>query len=203
MAAAAIPIASWLGSFFVAPAAGAATGAAAAGAGAAAAGAGAAALPEVAVTASSLAGATGATAAEAGAAGAAIGAGTTAATLASGGGAAPVVGAPQGLAATNAAQASTKGSFSRVLTTAGEAAAVAEGASALYTLSQGPRNPNIPPIGTTGQGQIDQSAAAAAEAERQRLAAAGGLQSTIGTGAGQAGAMLNPSTLSSRTLLGG
>jgi len=83
-----------------------------------------------------------------------------------------------------------------------QAATVAAGASAIYQLANQPRI-QIPPSPTTGAGQIDQSVAAAeADAERRR-ATAGGLQSTIGTGAGQAGAVLNPGTLSQHALLGG
>lgn len=87
------------------------------------------------------------------------------------------------------------------MTTISEASAVASGASALATLVNGPGNVSIPP--SPYQPNVDQGALSAEEQERQRLAAAGGLQSTVGTGAGQAGAILNPSTMSQRSLLGG
>lgn len=87
------------------------------------------------------------------------------------------------------------------MTTISESAAVAEGASALYTLVNGPGSVSVPPMPYTAN--VDQGALNAEQQERQRLAAAGGLQSTVGTGGGQAGAILNPGTMSSRTLLGG
>jgi hypothetical protein len=81
-----------------------------------------------------------------------------------------------------------------------QAATVAAGASSIYQLANQPRI-QIPP--SPGIAQVDQSTAAAeADAERRR-ATAGGLQSTIGTGPGQAGAVLNPATLSQHGLLGG
>jgi hypothetical protein len=88
-----------------------------------------------------------------------------------------------------------------VWTTLGEAAAIAQGASSLYTLAQGQRGVSIPP--TPGMGQQDQAIANAEQQERARREAAGGLQSTLGTPGGAQGALLNPATLSNRQLLGG
>jgi hypothetical protein len=64
----------------------------------------------------------------------------------------------------------------------------------------GPGRINIPPSPTP---QVDQSVANAQQQELAREQAAGGLQSTTGTSGGQQGAILNPSTTSSHSLLGG
>lgn len=194
MAAAAIPIGEWIGSFFVADtaatagataAATGATAATAAGATAAAAG-GAEAAADVTIGATSLAGS-------------AAGAGTAAAA---GAGVGAAAGA--GVAAANAGNAPVNppgNGSSKIMRTVSEAAAVASGASALATLAAGPGNISVPPA--PYQASVDTGALNAEQEERQRLAAAGGLQSTIGTGGGQAGAILNPSTMSQRSLLGG
>jgi hypothetical protein len=60
---------------------------------------------------------------------------------------------------------------------------------------------NVPPV--PNQIGNDQQVEATEQQELARRQAAGGLQSTVGTGGGQAGAMLNPSTLSQKSLLGG
>jgi hypothetical protein len=60
---------------------------------------------------------------------------------------------------------------------------------------------NVPPI--PNQVGNDEQTVASEQAALQRREAAGGLQSTTGTSGGQAGAMLNPSTMSQKSLLGG
>jgi hypothetical protein len=85
--------------------------------------------------------------------------------------------------------------------TAGEAAAVATGASALYSMTQSRSGVNIPPA--PGQIQNDQQIQAAEQQTLAREQAAGGLQSTTGTAGGQAGAMISPATTSNRSILGG
>jgi hypothetical protein len=176
--AAVVPLIEGLGGATAATAGTAAAGTAAAAAGTAA----AATLPEIAVTST------------------AIGAGTAAAAGAAAGGA--VAGGALAAANAGGGAAAQPSTTSAVMRTVSQAATVAAGASAIYQLANQPRI-QIPPSPTTGPGQIDQSVAAAeADAERRR-ASAGGLQSTIGTGAGQAGAVLNPGTLSQHGLLGG
>lgn len=81
-------------------------------------------------------------------------------------------------------------------------ATAATGVSALTTLARGAPSINIPPAPQMQLG-ADQAAQQAEQQSLQRAQAAGGLQSTTGTAGGQAGAILNPSTLSNRTLLGG
>lgn len=127
----------------------------------------------------------------AGAGSAAAGAGysTAAATAASAGGSAAAgvgAGTAIGTAATSV--------------TVSEAAAVASGASALTTLAQGNPKVNIPPVplSTTNDPTVQETE----QQELARRAAAGGLQSTIGTAGGQQGAILNPATVSQRSLLG-
>jgi hypothetical protein len=82
------------------------------------------------------------------------------------------------------------------------ASAAATGVSALSTLAAGSRGINVPPAPQTQLG-TDQSVQQADQQALQRAQVAGGLQSTTGTAGGQAGAVLNPSTLSTKTLLGG
>lgn len=139
--------------------------------------------------------ATGATAA-----GSAATAGATTAAVEAGGYAAVGGGIAAGAAPTAAAAGAAGTGITAA--TVSEAAAAATGVSSLYTLSQGPGRINIPPAPYQGTGKIDQQVTSAEAAERARLAAAGGLQSTIGTGGGQAGATLNPATMSSHSLLG-
>jgi hypothetical protein len=81
------------------------------------------------------------------------------------------------------------------------ASTAATGVSALATLAQGSRGINVPP--QPGQVGTDESAANAEQASLRRSQIAGGLQSTTGTAGGQAGAVLNPATLSTKSLLGG
>jgi hypothetical protein len=78
---------------------------------------------------------------------------------------------------------------------------VASGASALYSLAAGPGRLNVPPA--PGGSQVDQTALAADQAQKQREMAAGGLQGTTGTAGGNQGAVLNPGTLAKASLLGG
>jgi hypothetical protein len=197
-------IGSWIGGFFTTDAAaagagagtaaaagGAATGTAAtaAGTGAVAAGTAEAAIPEVVVTAG------------------------PAATAAAGGGGGGLVAAGAGAAGGVAAGSSLGGGPYQVpdsgpappghpiLKTLGEAAAIAQGASSLYSLATMQRGVSIPP--TPGAVQQDQSIANAEQAELARREAAGGLQSTIGTPGGAQGAFLSPSTTSNRSILGG
>lgn len=81
------------------------------------------------------------------------------------------------------------------------ATSAASGLSALNTLAQGRGGINLPP--QPGAVQNDQSVQNAEQASLKRAQIAGGLQSTTGTAGGQAGAVLNPSTLSTKSLLGG
>ena len=88
-----------------------------------------------------------------------------------------------------------------IISTAGEVAAIAQGASSLYSLAQGPGRVSIPP--TPGQVQVDQSVQNVEQQTLKREQAAGGLQGSTGTPGGQAGAVLNPGTVSNRSILGG
>jgi hypothetical protein len=151
-----------------------------------AAGAAAATLPEVTVSAAALGGA---------AAGITAGDVVAGAGIAAAGGAAAAAGGGGGGGAPPPSHS--------IATTLGEASAIAQGASSLYQLAAGPGRINIPPSPLTPQANIDQSAANAEQQQLQREEAAAGLQSTVGTAGGQAGAILNPSTLSSHSLLGG
>jgi hypothetical protein len=169
----------YVGSFFVADAATGAT-AAAAGSGAAAGGAAAG-------TGAAAGGAVAGGAAAGTAGSAAVAAGTTVATESGGAGL---------VAGTGTAAASGSG------VTLGGAAAAVTAASALYQLSQGGKGINVPPSPNTGASS-DQSEVDAQQEQLKRQQAAGGLQSTTGTAGGQAGAVLNPSTLSNKSLLGG
>jgi hypothetical protein len=168
--------AAYVGSFFVSDAA-------AAGAGTAAAEAGG--LETVTVTAGSAAG----TAAGAGA-------GTAAAV----GGAGAAAGAAAAASNTPKPTSAPPAQSKSIATTVAEASAVAEGASALTTLANGPGRINVPPS-PSGVGS-DQAVVDAEQKELQRRQAAGGLASTAGTPGGQAGAVLNPSTISNKSLLG-
>lgn len=185
--------ADYIGSYFVGSSAGAAAGTAAVGTAAEA-----AAVPTLeTVTVTGAAEAGGVTAAQAAAAGA-VGAGVAGAALSGSGGAAPAAVAPGAARAAQPGPAPGKS----IATTVSEASAIATGASALYTLSQGAGRANVPPVPITPAPQVDQSVANAAAQELQRRQAVAGLQSTVGTGPGQAGAILNPATLSQASLLG-
>lgn len=81
------------------------------------------------------------------------------------------------------------------------ASTAATGVSALATLARGAPSINVPPS-PQFQG-TDASVAQAGQQALQRAQAAGGLESTTGTPGGQAGSVLNPTTLSTKTLLGG
>jgi hypothetical protein len=118
---------------------------------------------------------------------AAVAAGTTVATEAGGVGLVAGTGASAGL---------TAGQL------AGYAATAATGVSALATLARGAPGINLPPAPHTNLG-TDQSVAQAEQQALQRAQVRGGLSSTTGTEGGQAGSVLNPATLSSKTLLGG
>ena len=83
----------------------------------------------------------------------------------------------------------------------GYGATAATGVSALATLARGAPSINIPP--SPQFAQTDATVAQAQQQALQRAQAAGGLQSTTGTPGGQAGAALNPTTLSTHSLLGG
>lgn len=78
------------------------------------------------------------------------------------------------------------------------AAAVAVGSA----LTPGARRPGMPPSPVIPQAQVDQSAQEAENTSRRRQQLAGGLLSTVGTSGGEAGAILNPSTVSGAALLG-
>ena len=62
-----------------------------------------------------------------------------------------------------------------------------------------PKLPAIPPSPFMPQAQVDQDTQAAEEAARRRQSGASGIESTIGAGQG---GMLNPSSMSSKQLLG-
>jgi hypothetical protein len=79
------------------------------------------------------------------------------------------------------------------------AAAVSAG-SAIYQLANMPKA-NLPPSPTTGLN--DQQIQASEQAALKRREAAAGLQGTTGTPGGEAGAVLNPATLSNKSVLGG
>lgn len=104
-------------------------------------------------------------------------------------------------AGTAAAAVAAPAATASISTTIAEAAAVASGASALYSLAKGPGRLNVPP--TPGVAQTDQTVANAEQESLRRREAAGGLQSSVGTPGGQAGSVLNPATLSNRSVLGG
>lgn len=149
-----------------------------------------------------------AAAADAGAtaAGTAAAAGTTAAastaaagTAAAGTAAAGAAAAGTAAAGTAAAAAGSAGILGTGVT-ASEIAAVSAATSSIYTLSQGAGKVNIAPP-PSGLGN-DQAVVNAQQDALRRQETAGGLDSTVGTGS-QAGAVLNPASLSSHTLLGG
>jgi hypothetical protein len=135
-------------------------------------------------------------------AGADVAAGTTLATDATVGAgteAAVTVAAPTavGIAGAGAAGAGLAGTG----VTASEALAAATGASALYTMAQGPKGINVPPAPSFAAQDSQVQQVEQQTLSRQQIA--GGLQSTVGTPGGQAGAILSPSTTSSRAILGG
>jgi hypothetical protein len=85
--------------------------------------------------------------------------------------------------------------------TAGEVSAAASLSSSIYTLSQGAGKVNDPPA--PNQLGSDATVADAQQQQLRRQQAAGGIDSTTGTSGGQAGAVLNPSSMSTHSLLGG
>jgi hypothetical protein len=64
------------------------------------------------------------------------------------------------------------------------------------------KKPVMPPSPVIPQAQVDQSAQDANQAAQRRQSIAGGISSTVGTTGGQAGAVLNPGNMGSKTLLG-
>jgi hypothetical protein len=209
---AAIPVvADAIGTFFTADATAAATTAVAADATGAAAGTAVAAGAGDAAASGLAAGfASGAGAAAGGAAGAAATTGLTAGEVAGGAAAAGGASAAGDIALTQAPIEVTTpasvavqgpGGIAGTGITAGEASAAATGASAIYTLAQGRQGISIPPA--PGQIQNDAQAQAVQQQTLEREQAAGGLQSTVGTSGGQAGAILSPATTSNRSILGG
>lgn len=79
--------------------------------------------------------------------------------------------------------------------------AVGAGAAVGSALSSSGR-PVIPPSPVIPQPQVDQSAQDAENMSKRRQQLAGGILSTVGTSGGEAGAVLNPATVSGATLLG-
>jgi hypothetical protein len=73
--------------------------------------------------------------------------------------------------------------------------AIAYGATELMK----PKMPALPPSPFMPQAQVDQTTQNAEDAARRRQAGAQGIESTIGAGPG---GMLNPSNMSTKTLLG-
>jgi hypothetical protein len=72
----------------------------------------------------------------------------------------------------------------------------------IYQAVAGPKKPNLPPS-PFNPGQEDQQVHDAEQAQLKRQQEASGLASTVGTPGGQAGSVLNPTTLTQHTLLGG
>lgn len=130
-------------------------------------------------------------------------AGVGEAAAAGGAKAAGEAGAGAAAAGTGAAAAGTAAAAGGIGTTLAEGAAIASAASAIYGLASGPGRVNIPPSPLVPQARIDQQVENAEQQALGRRQAAAGLTSTLGTAGGEAGAMLNPSTLSSKSLLGG
>ena len=93
------------------------------------------------------------------------------------------------------------GTVSAVGTAAeGVAGSVATGLAANAII--GRPKPLMPPSPVQTAQQQDQSQQNVEENLMRRQSIAGGLNSTVGTSGGQAGTMLNPSTLGQKTLLG-
>src|SRR5262249_48985087 len=65
-----------------------------------------------------------------------------------------------------------------------------------------PKMPAMPPSPAMSQATVDQDTQNAENASRQRMAGSQGILSTMGTSGQGAGAMLNPSSISGKTLLG-
>jgi len=82
--------------------------------------------------------------------------------------------------------------------TAAETAALGIGASSLL----GGKKPIMPPSPVLSQQKQDLSQQQVEENAMRRQSIAGGMNSTVGTIGGQAGSMLNPTTMSGKTLLG-
>jgi hypothetical protein len=110
-------------------------------------------------------------------------------------------GVAAGAAAPAAASIAGAGGIAGTGISATEALSAATSASALYRLSQGSKGINVPPSPQPGL-TTDRGIQDAEQAQLRRAQTAGGLQGSTGTEGGQAGAILNPATLSTKTLLG-
>lgn len=86
--------------------------------------------------------------------------------------------------------------------TAAEGLAGSLAAGAATNALYGAKKPVMPPSPVMGQQQQDVSTREAEENAQRRQSIAGGMNSTVGTSGGQAGAMLNPANLGNKTLLG-
>ena len=75
-------------------------------------------------------------------------------------------------------------------------------AGAATAVASAPKAPRIPPSPVIPPEQVDQGAAAAEADARKRQQLAGGIASTVGTSGGEAGAVMNPATMSGHSLLG-
>lgn len=80
-------------------------------------------------------------------------------------------------------------------------AAVAYGAAGALAPGGGGRLA-IPPSPVIPQTVVDQSAQEAENTAKRRQQLAGGILSTVGTAGGEAGSVMNPSTISQASLLG-
>lgn len=101
----------------------------------------------------------------------------------------------------------TAAALSSVFASAGPVATAASAVSAGVGIAGavgafGNKRPVMPPSPMISQASVDQSAEEAQQQAKQRQAIAGGINSTVGTAGGQAGAILNPSTMGQKTLLG-
>lgn len=65
-----------------------------------------------------------------------------------------------------------------------------------------PKMPSMPPSPFTPQAQVDQTTQDAEAQARRRQGGAQGIEGTLGTSGGGSGALLNPSSVSSKNLLG-
>jgi len=82
------------------------------------------------------------------------------------------------------------------------ALAVAVGGYAASGGFDGKKNVPIPPSPVIPQPRVDEATADAENKSRLRQQIAGGIVSTEGTAGGGAGSMLNPGTMSGKSLLG-
>lgn len=87
-------------------------------------------------------------------------------------------------------------------TAAGYVAAGVGAAASIYGGTQAARGINIPPSPILRQASVDEAVQQSGEQQRRRQEVAGGIQSTVGTAGGQAGSILNPTTMAQSTLLG-